>query len=217
MICLNILKGVLIGITMMIPGLSGGSCAMVLNVYEKLMNCIDNINIKNIIFLLKLSIGIIFGIFIFSFFLYKFTLFEYFNSLVIFIIILNILFLLKEYKKINLLYITLGLLGYISMLIIKSLTTYTIDLNVITYLAIGLLLAISLILPGLGATYVLYILGLYEKLNIALSSFDFMFLFSIGLSTIIGILVSAKMINQILNKDKFIIYSLVIGLLIGGI
>lgn len=215
---MNFIKGVLIGITMMIPGLSGGSCAMVLRVYDKLMNSISNLfNIKNIIFLFLLGLGIISGIILFSFILYKYTTNDFFSYLVIIIIIINIILLLKEYKKINLLYIVLIGLGYVSMLIIKNLSSYEIELNLLTYFLIGLLIAVSLILPGLGASYVLYIMGLYNKLNEALINFDFIFIFSLGISTLIGILLSAKLINYILNKDKLIIYSLVIGLLIGGI
>lgn len=218
MIFLNFIKGLLIGITMMIPGLSGGSCAMVLRIYDKLMFSISNIfNIKNILFLTILSLGIISGFFFFSKFFYQFTTYNYFKYIITVIIILNITFLLKEFNKFNFLYVILIVLGYISMLIIKNLSSFNIELSVLSYILIGLLLAISLILPGLGASYVLYILGLYDKLNNSIVNFDYTFLLSLGITTILGILISAKLINFILNKDKLIIYSLVIGLLIGGI
>lgn len=215
---MNFIKGVLIGITMMIPGLSGGSCAMVLNVYDKMMNAVTNIfNFKQMIFCLKIGLGILSGILFFSFFLYKFTLFSYFSYIVLFIIIINILLLFKEYKSFKIKYILLISLGYLMMFILNNLTIKDIEFNLITYFIIGLLLAISLILPGLGASYVLYILNLYDKLNTALINFDIVFLLLISLSTLIGTFLSANIINTILKKDKFIIYSVVIGLLLGGI
>lgn len=214
---MNILKGIAVGITMMIPGLSGGSTAMLLNVYDKLMDSISYITIKNIFFIFQLGLGILIGIFSFSIFLFKFTSFTYFSYLVIGIIILNILLLFKQYNNMNIKYISLIFIGYILMMVIKNLSSYSIELNTLSYFFIGLLIAVSLILPGLGATYVLYILGLYDKLNNAISCFDITFLISLGLSTLVGVILSAKLINFILKKDKFIIYSLVIGLLIGGI
>lgn len=215
---MNFIKGILIGITMMIPGLSGGSCAMILKVYDKLMDCISNLfNIKNIIFLFIFGLGILLGIILFSFCLFNFTSYKYFKYLVTIVIFINIFLLLKEYNKINLIYISLTLLGFISMLIIRNLYIIEIELNVLTYLLIGLLIAISLILPGLGASYILYILGLYDKINISIVNFDYIFLISLGISTIFGIILSAKGINFLLKRDKYIIYSIVIGLLLGGL
>lgn len=202
----------------MVPGLSGGSCAMILKVYDKLMDSVSNIfNFKNIIFCLKLGLGIVTGILFFSFFLYKFTINNYFSYIVIFIIILNIFLLIKDFNNFKIYYIFLIFLGYFSMYILKTSSSINIEFNLITYLLIGLLLAISLILPGLGATYVLYILNLYDKLNYSLINLDFVFLILLSLSTIISIFLTSNIINFILKKNKYIIYSIVIGLLLGGI
>lgn len=215
---MNFIKGILIGVSMMIPGLSGGSCAMVLKIYERIMDSICNIiNIKNILFIFKIGLGILCGICLFSFALYKFTLNTYFRYLVIFIILINIFMLLKEFSKFKKRYILLCIVSFLSMYSLKNLSTFELDLNLLTYLLIGLILAISLILPGLGGSYVLYILNLYDRLNNALVTFDFLFLTLLSLSTLIGMLLSSNIINKILKKDKFLIYSVVIGLLLGGI
>lgn len=215
---MNFIKGILIGVSMMIPGLSGGSCAMVLKIYERIMDSICNIfNIKNILFIFKIGLGILFGICLFSFVLYKFTLHTFFRYLVILIILINIFILLKDFTKFKKRYILLCIISFFSMYSLKNLSTFELDLNLLTYLLIGLILAISLILPGLGGSYVLYILNLYDRLNNALVTFDFLFLTLLSLSTLIGMLLSSNIINKILKKDKFLIYSVVIGLLLGGI
>ncbi len=214
---LLILKGILVGIVMMIPGLSGGSMAMALNIYDNSIDCVSNLSIKNFIYLFKVALGGILGILFFSFFLYKITTFSYFNFFVLFIILLNILILFKQYNKIKFKYILLIAIGYLCMLILNNFNTYNFQLNYYTYFIIGILLAVSLILPGLGASYVLYILNLYEIFNHAITSFDITFMLNISLYTLIGIFLTAKLINYILCKDKFLIYSLVIGLLLGGL
>lgn len=212
-----ILKGIIIGIVMMVPGLSGGSMAMVLNVYTQSVNCISNINIKNIFYLVKLLLGGIIGILFFSFCLYNITTLPYFTYIVKGIIILNILLLIKQYKQIKFYYFILIVIGYLTMMILNNFNSYTIQLNLLSYLIIGLLLAISLILPGLGASYVLYILNLYNVFNEAIITFNLAFLINISIFTLLGIFLSAKLIDTILNKDKHVIYSLVIGLLVASI
>ncbi len=203
----------------MIPGLSGGSCAMVLNIYDKLLNSIDNIFnnfIENTIFLIKVFLGIIVGILFFSFALYKITTIPYFSIVVKFIIIINIILLLKDFKLIKFQYILLVVIGVLLMFILNNNLSYDITLNLISISFIGVLLAISLILPGLGASYVLYILNLYDTFNDAIVNIDILFLFKISLATLIGIILTTKFINFLLHKDKLLIYSIVIGFLIGS-
>lgn len=212
------IKGFLIGITMMIPGLSGGSCAMLLKEYQTIMNSISNpFKISNFIYLTKICSFAIIGILFFSYFLYQLTEVRFFHIFVTILIIINILLLLREYTKFKLEYLLLIVIGFIVMITFKKTNSFTIDFNIITYFIIGFSLAFSLILPGLGASYVLYVLDLYEKFNTAIITTDFFFLITITATTTIGILILSKVINAIFKKDKFIIYSLVIGFLIGGI
>lgn len=210
-------KGMIIGIVMMIPGLSGGSMAMALNIYDEIIFNLSNLKIKNILYLCKVSLGGLFGIIFFSFFLFNITTVSFFKYVIFLIIFINILILLKQYNKFSFVYLLLIVLGYVLMLILNNFKTYNISLTYINYFYIGILLAVSLILPGLGASYVLYILNLYDVFNIAIKTFDILFLFNIFIYTLIGIILSAKLLNYILIKDKFLIYSLVIGLLLGGI
>lgn len=65
----NFLKGVAISISQIVPGVSGGTIAMILGVYDKLLHAVNNIvkDFKNQYkILLQVGIGAIFGIFLFS-------------------------------------------------------------------------------------------------------------------------------------------------------
>lgn len=68
----TILKGIVIGIANVIPGVSGGTLAFVLGIYEKLTGAVGDIFIKkenrlnNLIFLSKVGIGVIIGIVLFA-------------------------------------------------------------------------------------------------------------------------------------------------------
>ena len=66
---LLVLKGFFIGIANVIPGVSGGTIALILGIYEKLVDSISNLfkDLKrNILFLLPIGIGIILSIIVFS-------------------------------------------------------------------------------------------------------------------------------------------------------
>ncbi|MGN0027068.1 MAG: undecaprenyl phosphate translocase family protein, partial [Clostridium sp.] len=65
----NFLKGVAISISQIVPGVSGGTIAMILGIYDKLLHAVNNIvkDFKNQYkILLQVGIGAIFGIFLFS-------------------------------------------------------------------------------------------------------------------------------------------------------
>ena len=63
------LKGILIGIGNMIAGISGGTVAFILGIYEKMVDAFASLTKKfwpNFLYLLKVGLGIIVGIFLAS-------------------------------------------------------------------------------------------------------------------------------------------------------
>ena len=65
----NCLKGAVIGIATLIPGVSGGTMAIILGVYDKLIHAVNNIvkDFKNQYrILLEVGVGAVVGIFLFS-------------------------------------------------------------------------------------------------------------------------------------------------------
>ena len=69
MILKNILKGILIGIGSIAPGVSGGTFAMMLGIYDKITDAIGNFYVdfkSKMIFLCSISLGVAIGIIGFS-------------------------------------------------------------------------------------------------------------------------------------------------------
>ena len=65
----NVLRGAIIGIANIIPGVSGGTMAVVMNIYDQLIGSISKFfrNFKkNLLFLIPILIGAGAGIFLFS-------------------------------------------------------------------------------------------------------------------------------------------------------
>ena len=69
----DIIKGIIVGLGKIIPGVSGSILAISLGIYEKCINSFLNItkDINNIIFLFKISIGILISIILGSHILYR--------------------------------------------------------------------------------------------------------------------------------------------------
>ena len=84
----KLLKGLIIGISFVVPGVCSALTAMILSVYEDLLNVIENfykpkILIKNIMFIVGILLGIILSVVVISFLLndYKSYLMIYFFGL----------------------------------------------------------------------------------------------------------------------------------------
>ena len=66
---INALKGIVIGVSNVIPGVSGGTMAVVMGIYDKIIYSVNNFfkDIKkNILFLGSLGIGAVVGILLFT-------------------------------------------------------------------------------------------------------------------------------------------------------
>ena len=115
-------KGLLIGLGKIIPGVSGSLIAISLNEYENMIHCINNIfNKKSIIYLIKISLGIIISIIIGSnlilYLINKYELFLY--TIFTILILLTIPKLLKEVN--NYLYTIITIIIILSIYLIDGL------------------------------------------------------------------------------------------------
>ena len=66
----DIIKGMLIGVANIIPGVSGGTMMVSMGVYEKIIGAVNNLFKdfkKSVLTLLPLGIGLVLGIAVFSF------------------------------------------------------------------------------------------------------------------------------------------------------
>ena len=212
------------GISDLIPGISGGTIALITGVYNDFITSLNNLNIKNIKsifnsdiifqikkhkfdFLIFLALGIISSILIFSKIISN-LLINYpqeINSFFFGLILASIPFILKGTKI-----FTLNNLAFLigSILI----TSYLLGLNNINgeisliYIFIcGFFCSCAMILPGISGAYILLIFSSYdfilEKLNTFLADFNFNDFVWIGVF-ILGIL------TGVLTFSRFVKYLL---------
>ncbi|MGN1342151.1 MAG: undecaprenyl phosphate translocase family protein [Bacilli bacterium] len=229
----NLFKGFIIGIGKIIPGVSGAVLAILLGVYDKSINYINNFN-KNkkesIKYLLPLGIGIILAIVIFSKII-AFTLNKYYFFTMLFfigLIIGGIPPIIKKTEKKDNYLIVISFIIFFLISITNIDNTYIIKNNIIDiiiFLISGLLEAIGTVVPGISAAALLMIIGTYNNIissisnitNISnlISNLKVIIPFTIGL--IIGIIITIKIIDYLFKKYNNKVYSFVSGVLLSSI
>lgn len=200
-----VLKGLIIGIGRIIPGVSGSVIAISLGVYEQGIDAISNFfknPIKNLKFILALGIGIVLSVIYFSK-LIAYLLDNYYLFTMTFFIGLIIGGIPSLYKKINKSFNIKNILIFIITFSLVMLLVYvTKDTKEVGYenylilIVIGIIDAATMIIPGISGTAVLMLLGFYE------ATLDFF--------------ASLGNINLLMSNIKFVV-SYAVGLLIGGI
>lgn len=209
-----ILKGFLIGIGKIIPGVSGSLIAITLGVYDKMLGAVSHFfkdTKENIKFLGLLGIGILLSIILTSKLL-MFLLNNYYIITMLFFIGLIMGGIPLQIKKAKLKFNKNILLGFLSFLLIIGLFFVKAENNIVknysyfTMFLIGVLDAFTMIIPGISGTAIMMILGCYSTI---LNMFSNIYLidnlgksipFFLGVG--IGIIVISKIVSFCFNKYK---------------
>lgn len=229
---LVIFKGFFIGGTMMVPGVSGGSMAMILGIYNRLIESIANLRkdpVKNIVFLLKFCVGAIFGIVLFSRVVIS-PLLELFPLQVSYFFLgavaggVPMIYKTAGVKKFNLNAVIYPVIGIIFVLLIAIIPeglftpseTYSIG-TIVLQLIGGGLIAVGLILPGISVSQLLLMFGLYSSIISINGIGDLLPLIPLGIGALIGALLSAKLMDKAMKKNPEATYLIVFGFLLGSL
>lgn len=234
-----ILKGFIIGLGKIIPGVSGAMLAITLGVYETGLKAISNIFKefkKHFKFLSLLGIGIVLSVVLGSkavmFFLNKFYLPTMFLFIGLILGGIKPLFKEIENKKVKPQYI---IIFCIVVTLILSLSFLDIgqdkanfDKNLYHFLIFfvgGLLEAAATVIPGISATALLMIFGYYNVIMTALSnvfnianlSNNMFVLVPYGLGLVIGSIIIAKIMSYFFSKYKVGTYYAIIAFAVTSI
>ena len=220
------LKGFIVGIGKIVPGVSGSMLAYSLGIYESIIEAVtcffDNPK-KHIKILINFGIGVFLAIILFSK-LILFLLNNYYNEIIYLFLglIIGTLIPFSKSLKIN----KKNILIFIITLIIFTFLTniYSFDkfifkgslLNYIYTSLLGGIDAITSIVPGISGTAIFMMLGSYEYvLSILASPFTLQFIIY-GIGLIIGIIFICYVMNYLLKNKKEETNSLVFALMIGS-
>jgi len=223
-------KGFFIGSSMSVPGVSGGTMAILLGIYDRLISSISNFfkDIKgNFLYLAKFCLGAALGIgtlaFLIEWLLEKFPLPVSFFFLGA--VIGGIPALYKKTKESPLrfssfLFFTFGLAVVIA---IGFLPEGIFDFSSGSYLnrsllllVSGIIIAVALILPGISTSHMLLVLGMYDAMLAAITGFDLVYLGILGVSVLIGVILTTKPLEWTMNTHPHKTYCTIIGFVLGS-
>ena len=179
-IIISVIVGFFIGLSVIVPGISGSTIAIIMKVYDKFMYATSNIFKKfkeSIKFLIPIVIGIVIG-FILGFLLVKILLDLFpFVTICLFVGLMVGTFpiLFKEIKgeKIQTNKVTLFIIGVLLPILISVVSIFLATEKDITsvnlwhyllFITIGILVSLTQLIPGLSATVLLMIFGYYKFL-----------------------------------------------------
>ena len=241
----NILKGMVIGIANIIPGVSGGTMMVAMGIYDKLIHCITHLFSelkKSILFLLPIAIGMGIAVVGSAFGLeYLFANFPLqTNLLFIGLIIGGLPAIWKNVKgnKIKAGHIIAGLIFFaivVAMAVMGETEGAAADMsfnliNVIKLLGVGVVAAATMVIPGVSGSMMLLLMGYYNPILTVITdfisnlvAFDMKgimqgvgVLAPFGIGVVVGIFAIAKLIEIIFAKFPLYAYWAIIGLIVAS-
>ena len=221
----NFLKGIIVGIGGIAPGLSGSVLLVIFGLYQKTINAIGTLFKdfkKNIMFLIPLFLGFGVGVVLFSkiveYFLNNFEMQTRFAFLGL--VLGTIPLFYKEVKKEGfskkyyVLIIMSAILGIMFFSLNKNAFPQIENPNLLQSILLGVAIAGSSIIPGVDSAVILSSLGLYELYVSSLANFNLNILIPAGFGLVIGVLLISFIINKLVKKYYTITFSIIFGLFI---
>ena len=232
------LRGLFMGSADIVPGVSGGTIALITGIYERLIFAISSIKFSFIKPLLKgnlsdfktklieeidfelfiplaLGIGIAFITLakVISYLLDTHTAntFSFFLGL----ILASAYILYTKLDDLNIKLIVITAIGIILSYIFVGLNPIATNHSLIVIFISGLIAICAMILPGISGSFLLLLLGQYQYMLNALNSKNLIEIFVFCIGALIGILGFSKLLNYLLEKYESATMAFLIGIMLG--
>jgi putative membrane protein len=233
---LTYLKGMAMGAADIVPGVSGGSIALIAGIYQELLDSINSFRVDNLklltklefkafykavngSFLLSLLLGILTSIFALSSLItylmsdYPIPLWSFFTGL----ILISAFLILKEIKRWHMGVVLAVLIGTAIAWWVTNLPPTTTP-NAIWFTFVSGAIAIcAMILPGISGSFILLIMGQYEPILQAVNDRNFLKLFVFAAGCAVGILSFSRVVSWLLRKYHSATIGLLSGFMLGSV
>ncbi len=243
---LNILRGMVIGLSNVIPGVSGGTMMVSMGIYDKLIMVLTHFVKKfkeAVMLVLPIGIGMLLAIALFSKLFSEVFFTNYPLQTNLFFIGLIIGSLPIMYKKVKGKKIGIGAIlsfaVFFVLVVGMALMGEGVDtgadvslsfMNIVKLFAVGVIAAATMVIPGVSGSMVMMILGYYNTIIDTISAFiNALLAFDIaamlsccivlvpfGIGVVVGIVAVAKLIEFIFKKYSLLAYWAIIGLVIAS-
>lgn len=228
----TLFKGLVIGSTMTLPGVSGGSMAMVLGIYDRLLKHVSEITKypkESLTFLLWFAAGAGSGAFLFSRGI-SWLLTTRAEGILCFFFLgavsggIPMILKSASVSRIRGRELICILTGILTALLIALIPqgmfapgTENTPMHLLFQLAGGFIIAVALVLPGISASQMLYMLGIYESTLKAISSLDILALLPLAVGGIMGTYLTARILEQLIKKHREATFLMILGFMLASL
>jgi hypothetical protein len=224
----RVLKGMIIALGFILPGVSGGVLAAILGIYERMIRFLAHIKenfVENVLYFTPVAIGMVLGIAAFSYPVN--LLLDNYKVIVLWgfagAIIGNIPSLIKESVKESdrdrADTATFWLSFILSVIFLYSLNGMvgTLPANFLSFVLAGALIALGILIPGLSPSNLLLILGLYTPMLTGFKRLDLFGTFlPIGIGGALALILFSKAMDYILKHYHSRVYHFIIGIVLSS-
>lgn len=231
------IKGMAMGAANVIPGVSGGTIALITGIFERLINSIKSFNITalrllfkgdfkgfakhtDLAFIVTLFSGVAVSIlslarlFDFLFIHYPVYIWSFFFGL----ILASVFFVGKTVVRWTWAVILIFIIGFAAALTITFLTPATQDESFFYLIICGVIAACSMILPGLSGSFVLILMGNYQLVMIdAINQLRFDILIPIVMGAFVGLLGFSYLLSWVFKRYRDQTIAILTGFIFGSL
>ena len=228
-------KGILMGVSDSVPGVSGGTIAVVANIYDRVifaLRAIDADALRLLLkgrpkecwqrvdgtFLLLLGLGIGSGLLL-SANLIVYLIENYPAPLRAFFIglIFAAMHMLGKETGIDWRGLLVSLGGVVCVVLVSWASPGETQPSTIYLFFCGMIAISAMLLPGLSGAFILLLLGAYEYMLAALTAFDIPVLLIFLAGCVLGVLLMSRIVAWLLRRHRRRAYDFIIGMLAGSI
>jgi len=231
------LRGVAMGAADVVPGVSGGTIALITGIYDRLLASISAVDAKALTllisgrwrklwqhidgrFLLLLLLGISSSVLLLANIIhrlletYPLPLWSFFFGLVL----MSAWLLWRD--EVGEFTLPLGA-GFLVGTVIAAAIGLAPGLSFIEgnlgFFLAGALAICAMILPGISGSFILLLLGMYGPVITAISSFDVVVMGLFGIGCIVGLLIFSRLLNWVLAHKRPVSMAILTGFLVGSL
>ncbi len=233
---LLILKGMAMGAADVVPGVSGGTIALIAGIYEELIFSIKSINLKalkllfagklaafwktiNGNFLLSVLLGIVISIFSLSkgltFLLHHYPILVW--SFFFGLIIASAIYVAQTIKTWNVGAVVAGIAGIVIAYFITVISPTEANTSWIYIFFSGVIAICAMILPGISGSFILVLLGMYQFILGAVVDLNIPVLLVFVAGAAIGIIGFSNILSWLLKKYHTLTIALLAGFMVGSL
>jgi putative membrane protein len=230
------LSGLLMGMADIVPGVSGGTMAFILGIYDRLINALSGVNktSTNLLlkcdfkglwnhfdlgFLLALGGGIVTSIVLFAQIItywlatYPTYLWSFFFGL----ILASSVLLLKQINAFNVRILLVLFLGVGAGSVASVLVPAEFDVTYSMIFFSGVVAICAMILPGISGSFLLLLMGMYETIITSIKSMQLDVIMTFGLGALIGLMSFSKLLKWLLSTYKALTLAFLTGVMLGAL